>query len=118
MDNVSSKKMKNKRNYYRILHVQPDAPVEIVQSSYRTLMQKLKAHPGLGGEEWNATIINQAYQVLKDDKMRKEYDAELFRKKANTTLGVQHKGQRQEAVAKPGTDEWTPFRATVIDDFQ
>ena len=110
--------MKNKRNYYRILHVQPDAPVEIIQSSYLTLMQKLKAHPDLGGEEWNATIINQAYQVLKDNEKRKDYDAELFQKKTNASLGTQHKGQRQEAAAETDTDEWAPFRATVINDFQ
>ena len=46
--------MENRRNYYRILHVQPDAPTEIIKSSYRTLMQKLRMHPDLGGDqmEW------------------------------------------------------------------
>ena len=31
------------RDYYRILHVQPDAPVEVIRSSYRTLMQRMRA---------------------------------------------------------------------------
>jgi hypothetical protein len=56
--------MENRRNYYRILHVQPDAPTEIIKSSYRTLMQKLRMHPDLGGDQWNATLINEAYETL------------------------------------------------------
>lgn len=68
---------KNRRNYYRILHVQPDAPVEIIKSSYRTLMQKLNAHPDLGGDEWNAALINEACAVITDPKKRAAYDASL-----------------------------------------
>ena len=60
--------MKNRRNYYRVLQVQPDAPAEVIKASYRTLMQKLKHHPDLGGDQWNASIINQAYSVLSDEK--------------------------------------------------
>ncbi len=107
--------MKNKRNYYRILHVQPDAPREIVQSSYRTLMQKLKAHPDLGGEDWNASVINEAYQVLMDTSRREEYDLSLFQHEDHSTLGKQHHNQRQENHIKQAEDDWTPFQATVID---
>ena len=69
--------MKNRRNYYRILHVQPDAPAAIIKSSYRTLMQKLKAHPDLGGDDWNAALINEAFAVVMDPARRARYDAEL-----------------------------------------
>ena len=69
--------MKNRRNYYRILHVQPDAPAAIIKSSYRTLMQKLKAHPDLGGDDWNAALINEAFSVVMDPAGRARYDAEL-----------------------------------------
>ena len=34
--------MENRRNYYRVLHVQPDAPVEIIRTSYRTQMEQLR----------------------------------------------------------------------------
>lgn len=67
----------NRRNYYRILHVQPDAPTEIIKASYRTLMQKLRAHPDLGGDEWNASVINEAYRVLTDKGQRNAYDQHL-----------------------------------------
>lgn len=108
--------MENKRNYYRILHVQPDAPKEIIQSSYRTLMQKLKAHPDLGGEEWNATVINEAYHVLMDDRKRLAYDALLFSTEDHTTLGKQHAQQRQEADIDAAIDDWTPFQPTIIEN--
>ena len=67
--------MKNRRNYYRILHIQPDAPPDIIKASYRTQMQKLKMHPDLGGDEWDASILNEAYQVLSNPQKRAAYDA-------------------------------------------
>jgi curved DNA-binding protein CbpA len=70
--------MKNRRNYYRILQVQPDAPMEIINSCYRTLMHKLRHHPDLGGDHWNASIINAAYETLSDPRRRAEYDRKLF----------------------------------------
>jgi curved DNA-binding protein CbpA len=70
--------MENRRNYYRVLQVQPDAPLEIIQASYRTLMKKLKHHPDLGGDEWNAAVINEAYETLTDPHKRHEYDKKLL----------------------------------------
>lgn len=66
--------MNNRRNFYRILHVQPEAPLEIIKASYRSLMTKLKMHPDLGGDHETAVLINQAYVVLSDPKKRKQYD--------------------------------------------
>lgn len=68
--------MSNRRNYYRILHVQPDAPLEIIKVSYRTLMQRLKQHPDVGGSDDSAALINEAYAVLSDTKKRNQYDAQ------------------------------------------
>lgn len=64
---------KNRRNYFRILYVQPDAPPEIIKASYRTLMGPLKQHPDLGGDHENASLINEAYQVLSDPVRREAY---------------------------------------------
>lgn len=66
--------MKNRRNYYRVLHVQPDAPREIIRSSYRTLMQRLRMHPDLGGNDKEAAIINEAYAALTNPDNRAAYD--------------------------------------------
>ena len=70
--------MDNRRNYYRILHVQPDAPRAIIRASYRTLMQKLKRHPDLGGDEWNASLLNEAYAVLSQPALRAAYDRDVL----------------------------------------
>lgn len=70
--------MNNRRNYYRLLQVQPDAPLEVIRASYRTLMLQLKQHPDLGGEQWNAAILNEAYATLSDRNKRAEYNKTLF----------------------------------------
>ncbi|MCG8467542.1 MAG: J domain-containing protein [Gemmatimonadetes bacterium] len=80
---------KNRRNYYRILHVQPDAPHEVIKSSYRALMLALEMHPDHGGDHWNAALINEAYEVLSNPLRRKDYDREanlsLERKRSTNT---------------------------------
>ncbi|WP_448508703.1 DnaJ domain-containing protein [Immundisolibacter sp.] len=67
----------NRRNYYRILQVQPDAHEAVIRTAYRTLMQKLRLHPDLGGDGATATLINEAYAVLSDPVRRADYDARL-----------------------------------------
>jgi len=79
-------------------------------------MQKLKAHPDLGGEEWNAAIINEAYRVLMDTEKRNEYDVSLFRGKSLGTLGKQHHNQRKNTSVARTYDDWKPFKATVVDN--
>jgi len=70
--------MKNRRNYYRILQVQPDAPLEIICASYRTLMRVLKAHPDLGGSTLQASLLNEAYETLSNPARRAAYDEKVL----------------------------------------
>ncbi len=101
--------MENKRNYYRILHVQPDAPVELIKMSYRTIMQKLRKHPDLGGDEWDASVINEAYAVLSDKKLRAAYDARLLRERSMADAGQQTEKQRAgQERAERNSDEAGP----------
>ncbi len=91
--------MHNRRNYYRILNVQPDAPVEIIRSSYRTLMQELKQHPDLGGDHGNAVLINEAFTILSDFAKRAEYDRQLMAQSSDARPGFAahpNSGQRRE----------------------
>ena len=60
------------------MHVQPDAPPAVIKSSYRTLMQKLKLHPDLGGDDFSASLLNEAYQTLSDPASRLGYDKEYY----------------------------------------
>lgn len=66
-----------RRNYYRILHVQPEAPAEVIRASWRVLMQTGRGHPDLGGDPVRAAQINEAYAVLSDPVRRTEYDRGL-----------------------------------------
>ncbi len=52
--------------------------MEVIRSSYYTIMRKLQQHPDLGGDHWNAATINEAYEVLSDEKTRTDYDKKLF----------------------------------------
>jgi hypothetical protein len=65
---------KNRRNYYRILYVQPEAPAAVIKASYRTLMATLRQHPDLGGDHAQAALLNEAWAVLGDPDRRRAYD--------------------------------------------
>ena len=66
-------------DHYRLLHVQPDAPAEVIKASWRTLLGRLRQHPDLGGGTAQAVAINQAWAVLGDAAQRAAYDAGLPR---------------------------------------
>lgn len=66
--------MRNRRNYYRILHVQRDAPPAVIRASYRAILQRLGVHPDLGGENAEAALVNEAYHTLSDPVRRAAYD--------------------------------------------
>ena len=67
----------NRRNYYRILQVQPEAPPEVVKASWRALMHAARMHPDLGGDPEAAALVNEAYAVLGDPERRRAYDRSL-----------------------------------------
>ncbi len=69
--------IENRRNHYRLLHVQPDAPVAVIKASYRALMGALRLHPDLGGDHAQASLVNQAWELLSDPDRRAAYDQAL-----------------------------------------
>lgn len=94
----------NRRNYYRILHVQPEAPGEIIKASYRTLMSKLKMHPDLGGDHELASLVNEAYAVLGDPQRRAAYDREIGKPARRARRGgwAEADGQDTRRPSQPG----------------
>ncbi len=64
-------------NYYQLLQVDPCADSLVIKSAYYTLLNQLKAHPDKGGDEEEAKRINEAYNVLSTQRLRREYDAFL-----------------------------------------
>ena len=69
--------MKERRNLYRTLYVQPDAPLSVIKASHRVLIQKLKLHPDQSYADLQAGLLNTAYTVLQDPLKRADYDRQL-----------------------------------------
>jgi curved DNA-binding protein CbpA len=90
----------NRRNYYRILHVQPEAPGPVITASYRAMMSKLRLHPDLGGDTAGAALINEAYAVLRDPARRASYD----RKLRAATVGSRNRAGAAKAPAAQPAD--------------
>jgi curved DNA-binding protein CbpA len=77
-------------NYYRILQVQPDAPPEVIRHNYTILLQKLRIHPDLGGNNTDAALINVAYETLRHPDKRAEYDQLLLKQNNLLTISQRH----------------------------
>ena len=82
--------MDNRRNYYRILEVQPDAPPEVIRQNYKLLMQKLRMHPDFGGNQRDAALINVAYDTLRHPEKRSAYDRKLLQENNIVQLSQGH----------------------------
>lgn len=78
--------MIERRNFYRILYVQPDASMAVIRENYRMLMQRLKTNPGLSGSNWNVSLLDLAYSTLRDPLKRAAYDLELLKRYHIKTL--------------------------------
>ncbi len=64
--------MPGKPDYYKTLGVSKNATAEEIKKAYR---QKAREnHPDAGGDEEKFKDINEAYEVLSDEKKRKIYD--------------------------------------------
>lgn len=88
----------NRRNHYRLLHVQADAPAEVIKASYRALMAL--HHPDVGGDHTTAALINDAYAVLSDAARRTAYDAQ--RTARGTRRGEHdHRGNASQTTPPP-----------------
>ena len=59
-------------DYYKILGVSRTASADEIKSAYRKLARVY--HPDAGGDEEKFKEINEAYEVLSDDKKRQIYD--------------------------------------------
>lgn len=60
------------KDYYKILGVARNSTKEEIKKAYRALAHKY--HPDKGGDEQHFKEVNEAYQVLADDRKRSQYD--------------------------------------------
>ena len=61
-----------KRDYYEVLGVSKNASADEIKKAFRRAA--IEHHPDKGGDEAKFKEINEAYEVLKDDKKRQRYD--------------------------------------------
>lgn len=69
--------MDSRKDYYRILEILPQAGKEEIRKAFRLLVKRY--HPDISDEPDAAERIkeiNEAYEVLSDDRQRKAYDEE------------------------------------------
>lgn len=63
-----------RRDYYRLLQVDPAAHPEVVRAAYRTLLRVLGKHPDVGGSDGEARAIIEAYATVSNPDRRRAYD--------------------------------------------
>lgn len=61
------------KDYYTILGVAEDASKDEIKKAFRTAA--VKHHPDRGGDAEKFKAMNEAYQVLRDEKKKQQYDA-------------------------------------------
>ena len=61
------------KDYYAVLGVDKDASRVEIDRSFKRLAAK--HHPDRGGSEERMKLLNEAYGVLKDSSLRRDYDA-------------------------------------------
>ena len=60
-------------NYYDVLGIQKNASKDEIKKAFHKLAHKY--HPDKGGDAEKFKKVNEAYQILSDDKKRAEYDS-------------------------------------------
>ena len=67
----------NGKDYYAILGADESTPQSQIDRLYKRLAAQ--RHPDKGGTEEEMKSLNEAYRVLKNEQIRREYDAERSR---------------------------------------
>ena len=77
------------KNYYQIIGVDKDASQETIKNAY--LLKVKKYHPDLyaGDKDFalaKTSELNEAYEILKDENKRAEYDAKINKPKKQWSI--------------------------------
>jgi len=59
-------------DYYKILNIPPGVSIDVIKKAYRTMA--MKCHPDRGGNHKDMVLVNEAWEVLSNPKLRQNYD--------------------------------------------
>jgi molecular chaperone DnaJ len=65
------------KNFYTVLRIAPDSTMADIKAAYRELAKKF--HPDRGGDPRLFCDIQEAYDVLSDEKLKRSYDEQMRR---------------------------------------
>ena len=107
----------NRRNFYRLLQVQPDAAPEVIKAAYRALIAM--HHPDKGGDHATAALITNAYATLSDARLRDQYDARRLQRGGRASTSRSADGAASRAAAGPSAtsddaNDCCPFCAIML----
>ncbi len=80
------------KDYYKILQITPDASIELIDASYRVLLDKYQPNKNIGfvkEAEARCAEIQEAYDVLSNPQKRTAYDAFYISQK-QTSAPTEH----------------------------
>lgn len=80
------------RDFYQYLGVGPTASLEEVKAAYRR--KAIRHHPNRGGSHSEMVAINEAWEVLSNQKLRRQYDEQ---RQAGTSNRAAFEGTRQRS---------------------
>jgi len=107
-------------DYYHILGVSPDVSLDAIKSAYR--QKAMKCHPDRGGSHAQMLEINEAFHILSDAGLRKQYDyAREHQDDQQAQSQAASTSQHAREEAKDYPREWAAFDAwlnSVTADFK
>jgi curved DNA-binding protein CbpA len=108
-------------DWYKVLQVDPEADLDVIQAAYRRLAQKY--HPDVGSADESRAqrmiSINRAWEVLRDPKRRAAYDVERQSHALSTRIQGSDAHPQAPRTTRRTTEpeivsrDWTSGRSTV-----
>lgn len=115
--------MERAHSHYETLQVARTAPPEVIRAAYRALAQRHHPdqNPGNEGATRMMALINDAYRVLSDPKLKREHDERiklvddesLSSKKSYQSYSESHNSRGQSPTRDPKSE--APVKASYID---
>lgn len=104
-------------DYYKILKISPDASLDDIKKAYRVIA--MKYHPDRGGNHNDMVLINQAWGILSDPRLRQDYD---YARTHQYNLDAQERASKEADQARNRAEtypqNWNQFEAWLDELFK